>query len=195
MSVALVHILNGALPLIAAGEIEIDVRPFAALFGQKSLEEKVHPDRIDRGDAERVADGAIGRGAASLHENVLFTAKADDVPDDQEIAGQIELFDQREFAIDLARAPVRCPDRSGKSCLRARDAKKLHLRFAIGNRIHGEFVSEVIQSELQARGKNLSVLAIASGRSEKETRHFRGRFASGARNCGLSKRPAVASVR
>ena len=33
LPVALVHILNRALALIAAGQIEIDVRPFAALFG------------------------------------------------------------------------------------------------------------------------------------------------------------------
>ena len=102
--------MNGALALIAAREIEVDVRPFAALFGEKPLEEQIHAHRIDRGDAQRVADGAIGRRAAALHQNIFFAAEADDVPDDQEIAGEIEFFDQREFAVDLsARAFVARP--------------------------------------------------------------------------------------
>src|ERR1700683_1013581 len=37
-SIAFVNVLNGAFALIAAGKIEIDVGPFAALFGKKSLE-------------------------------------------------------------------------------------------------------------------------------------------------------------
>ena len=36
--VALINILNRAFALIAAGQIEIDVRPFATLFGKKPLE-------------------------------------------------------------------------------------------------------------------------------------------------------------
>ena len=118
-SVAFVDILNGALALVAAGQIEIDVRPFAALFGEESFEEKIHADGIDRGDAERVADGAVGGRAAPLHENILLAAEADDVPDDQKIAGEIELFDQGEFAFDLAPRAFVVRRRSGKSCLRA----------------------------------------------------------------------------
>ena len=91
-SVALVDVLNGALALVAAGQIEIDVRPFAALFGKKSLEEQIHSHRIDGGDAERVADGAVGRRAAPLHQNILLAAEANDVPDDQEVAGEIRAF-------------------------------------------------------------------------------------------------------
>src|SRR4051812_50222847 len=37
-AITFVQILNDALALIAAGEIKIDVRPFAALFGKKALE-------------------------------------------------------------------------------------------------------------------------------------------------------------
>ena len=100
-SVALVNILNGALALIAAGQIEIDVRPFAALLGKKSLEEQIHADRIDGGNAQRIADRAVGRRTAPLHQNILLAAEANDVPNDQEIAGKIEFFDQRQFAFDL----------------------------------------------------------------------------------------------
>src|SRR5579862_4157366 len=101
LSVAFIYILNRAFALISAGEIEVDVRPFPALFGKKSLEEKVHSYRIDGGDAQRVANGAIGSGAASLHQNILFAAKTNDVPHDEKIACQIQFFDQVEFATDL----------------------------------------------------------------------------------------------
>ena len=48
-------------------------------------------DRIDGGDAERVADGAVGGRAAALHEDAALAAEADDVPDDQEVAREVEL--------------------------------------------------------------------------------------------------------
>src|SRR6185437_13114203 len=92
-SVALVDILNGAFALIAARQIEIDVRPFAALLGEKPLKKKVHPDRINGGDAKRVADGAVGCRAASLNENILSAAEAHDVPNDQKISSEVEFFD------------------------------------------------------------------------------------------------------
>src|SRR5689334_18452117 len=92
-SVLLIDVLNDALAPIAAGQIEIDVGPFAALLGEKPLEQQIHADRIDRRDAEAVADGAIGRGAAPLHEDRLLTAKIHDVPDDEEIPREVELLD------------------------------------------------------------------------------------------------------
>ena len=106
-AVVLVDVLNHALAPIAARQIEIDVRPLAALFRQKPLEQQLHPDRIDRGDAEAVAHGAVGRRPAPLHEDVLLPAEIDDVPDDEEVAGELELLDEIELARDLrARAIV-----------------------------------------------------------------------------------------
>ena len=64
-----VDVLDDFLALVARREIEVDVRPLAALLGQKALEEQLHLHRIDGGDAERVADRAVGRGAAPLHED------------------------------------------------------------------------------------------------------------------------------
>ena len=145
-SVAFVDILNGALALVAAGEIEVDVRPLAALFGEKSLEEQIHSHGIDRGDAQRVADGAIGRGAAPLHQNIFLAAEANDVPDDQEIAGEIEFFDQGQFAVDLPpRALVIRAVAENHAFVRAL-AKKFHLRPAAGNRIVGKLVAEIVQA-------------------------------------------------
>ena len=75
LAVALVDVLDHALAPIAARQIEIDVGPLAALFGQEALEEQLHADRIDRRDAEAVADGAVGRRAAALHEDVAAAGR------------------------------------------------------------------------------------------------------------------------
>ena len=47
LSVAPVDVLNDLLAPVAARQIEIDVRPLAALLRQETLEEQLHPDRID----------------------------------------------------------------------------------------------------------------------------------------------------
>ena len=98
---ALVDVLDGVLALVAAGQVDIDIGPLAALFGEEALEEQVHADGVDGGDFERVADGAVGGRAAALRQNVVLFAEAHDVPHDQEVARQLELFDQRQFALDL----------------------------------------------------------------------------------------------
>ena len=133
LAVALIHVLNGALALIAAGQVEIDVGPLAALLRQETLEEQLHADRIDRSDAERIADRAVGGRAAALHQDALLAAVAHDVPHDQEISGQFELFDQREFALDLpsgalpqARpAPVACSGRALLAMARDRRSESM----------------------------------------------------------------------
>src|SRR5208282_2288824 len=85
LAVFCVEILDNLFALVAAGEIEIDVRPLAAFFGEKAFEEQLHADGVDRGDAERVADGAVGGRSAALYENILLAAEADKVPDDEEV--------------------------------------------------------------------------------------------------------------
>ena len=142
-AVLLVDVLDHALAAIAARQIEIDVRPLAALLGQEALEQQIHPDRIDRRDAEAVADGAVGRRAAPLHEDVLLAAEIDDVPDDQEVAGEIELLDQIELALDLrrARSSIR-PISFARARLRDLPEKRRH-RFSRRHRVIGKPVAEI----------------------------------------------------
>ena len=116
LAVALVDILNGALALIAAGQIQIDIRPLAALFRKKPLEQQIHLHRIHRRDPQRITHRAIGRRAAPLHQNSLFAGRIHDVPHDQEIAGQLQLLDQRQLALDLLAAPSR--DTAGSAAAR-----------------------------------------------------------------------------
>jgi hypothetical protein len=78
----LIDVLDDALALIATGKIEIDIRPLAAFFREKALEEQLHCNCVDRGDSERIADRAVGGRSTALHENVLRSAELDDVPND-----------------------------------------------------------------------------------------------------------------
>ena len=66
-----VDVLDHLLAPIARRQIEVDVGPLAALLGEEALEQQLHPHRIDGGDAERVADRAVGRRAAPLHQDRL----------------------------------------------------------------------------------------------------------------------------
>ena len=100
-SVALVDVLDDALALVARGQVDIDIRPLAAFFGKKALEQQLHADRVDCRDAQRITDGAIGRRAAPLRQDAVFAAELDQVPDDQKITGELQLFDHRQFALDL----------------------------------------------------------------------------------------------
>jgi hypothetical protein len=76
LSEALVDVLDDALALFAAGQVEIDVGPLAALFGEEALEEQVHADGIDGGDFERVADRAVGGRAAALRQDVVLLGRS-----------------------------------------------------------------------------------------------------------------------
>ena len=98
-AVALVDVLDHLLaPLVL--EIDVDVGRLAALLGDEAGEERVALGRIDRGDAEAEADGAVGGRAAALAEDVLVPGEVDDVVDGQEVAGVVELLDERELLAD-----------------------------------------------------------------------------------------------
>ncbi len=167
--------MDGALALIAAGEIEIDVGPLAAFLGKKALEEQFHFDRIDGRDAERIADRAVGGRSTALHQNVLAAAEVDDVPNDQEIAGQVELFDEREFAIDLAAGAAAQIDGFGMIAIHgaffgALSQERIHA-FAGRHGVARELVAEIGERELQAIGKRAGV-GDGFGKVGKEPRHF-----------------------
>src|SRR5579863_181883 len=101
LAVALVDVLDDFFAIVAGGQIEIDVGPLAAALAQETLEEQLHADGIDRGDFERITDGGVGGGSAALHEDAVLTAVADDLPDDEKVAGKAETGDEVELALDL----------------------------------------------------------------------------------------------
>src|SRR5438270_4352379 len=61
LTVALVDMLDHTFALIAARKIQIDIRPFTTLFGEKAFEKKVHLDGIDCRDAKRVTHCTVRR--------------------------------------------------------------------------------------------------------------------------------------
>ena len=105
--VQLVHVLDDLLPALGL-DVEVDVGRPVALGRQEALEQEAEGDGIGLGDAERVADGAVRRAPAALAVDVGFPAEADDLPDDQEVAGVTEGLDHVELVVD--RHPGPAPD-------------------------------------------------------------------------------------
>src|SRR5207253_8475812 len=71
LPVPLIHVLNCLLSLVSARKVEVDVRPLAAFFREKTLKEQFHPDRIDRCNSEGIANRAVCSRTAALHEDCL----------------------------------------------------------------------------------------------------------------------------
>ena len=94
-------VLDDGFAAVAGGEVDVDVGPGFAVFGEEAFEEEAAADGVDGGEAEEVADDGVGGGAAALAEDVLGVGEADDVVDDEEVAGEAELADEGEFLFEL----------------------------------------------------------------------------------------------
>src|SRR6476646_2046783 len=101
-AVAPINFLDHGFTTVAAGKIEIDIGPALPAFVQETLEHQIATDRIDRSDPEAITNRAVGRAPPPLHHNVVLPAEIDDVPDNQEIAGEPEFDDEREFFLNLS---------------------------------------------------------------------------------------------
>ena len=101
-AVFFVDVLDHLLaPLVL--EIDIDVGRLVARGADEALEQDVDARRIDRGDAEAIADDRIGGRAAPLAQDAAPPRKPHDVVDGQEIAGVVEPLDQLQLVLDQAR--------------------------------------------------------------------------------------------
>jgi len=106
--VDILHDLLAALML----EIHINVGRLVPFFRQKTREEQIVGDRIDRGNPQQIADYRIGGRASSLTQDgrLLRAGKLDDVVHGQEIGGIILLPDKLEFLLQylhqFGRQPV-----------------------------------------------------------------------------------------
>src|ERR1700736_6989662 len=99
-AVPLVDVLDALLSPTGL-DVDVDVRRPVAGRGEEALEQQPEGDRVDVGDAEGVTDGGGGRRAPALAEDVLLSAEGDDVPDGEEVAGEPELPDDGELAVEL----------------------------------------------------------------------------------------------
>ena len=98
-AVALVDVLDHFLSPVAL-DVDVDVGRAVTLRRQEPLEQQPERDRVGRGDADRVADRRVGGAPPALAEDVRPPTELDDVPHDQEIPGEVELFDQRQLVVD-----------------------------------------------------------------------------------------------
>ena len=105
-AVFLVDVLDHLLaPLVL--EIDVDVGRLVARGADEALEQHVDARRIDRGDAEAIADRRIGRRAAPLAQDAALPGEAHDVVHGQEIAGVVEPLDQLAARARSACGPCR----------------------------------------------------------------------------------------
>ena len=105
-AVLLVDVLDDLLaPLVL--EVDVDVGRLLALGRDEALEQQIEALRVDRGDAEAVADRGVGRRAAPLAEDAARPGEAHDVVDGEEIGRVVELGDQGELVLEQALDLVR----------------------------------------------------------------------------------------
>ena len=98
-AVAPVDVLDDLLAAVAL-DVDVDVRRAVALGRQEALEQQTERHGIRLGDAEGVADRAVGRAASPLAEDVGAVAELDEVPHDEEVAGEAEALDHLELVVD-----------------------------------------------------------------------------------------------
>ena len=84
----------------AAGlEIGIDIGHADTFRIQEAFEQQTILQGVDIGDHHRVGDQAASRGSATgANGNVLVASIADEVPNDQEVAGELHLLDHLDLA-------------------------------------------------------------------------------------------------
>ena len=142
-AVAVVDVLDGLLPPVVL-DVDVDVGRAVALGGQEPLEEQLQAHRVGVGDAQGVADGAVGGRPPSLAVDVVAPAELDDVPHDEEVAGEAEGVDHGQLVLDLA---VGARDPLGAGAGRAVPLgcaphgelpQPAHLGVAVGHRVVGE---------------------------------------------------------
>ena len=173
--VALVDVLDHPLAPIAAREVEVDVGPLPPLLGEEALEEQLHAHGIHGRDAQAVADRAVGGGAAPLHEDALALAEVHEVPDDQEVAAELELADEGELPLDLLPGLVVIGAVASARPLLGPLAEKGERGLARRHRIVGKAVAQVVEGEDEPLRQLLGV-AEKVGSIREEGLHRPGRL-------------------
>ena len=81
-------------------EVDVDVGLLFTCRRQEALERQIKTDRVNGGDAKRVADSGVCRGSPALAEDSPLLRVRDDVVHDEEVPGKAELLDDRELALE-----------------------------------------------------------------------------------------------
>ena len=98
--VLVVNVLDHLLAPVVL-DVEVDVWRLGALLRDEPLEQEPHPHRVDRRDAEAVADRRVRRRSPPLTEDAVRAAELDDLPHREEVAWVVEGIDEGEFLLEL----------------------------------------------------------------------------------------------
>ncbi len=90
-------------------EIDVDIGRLVALFGNESLDQRLHACRVDLGYPQAKTHGGIRGRAPALAENAFRARETDDVVDRQEIRFVAQLGDKLEFVLDEPHDLLRHP--------------------------------------------------------------------------------------
>ena len=88
-------------------EIDVDVGRLSTLARDEPFEQQLMLDRVDRGDAQQIADAAVGGRSAPLAQDAASPAFRDDRIHGQEIGRIAELTDQGQLMVDLVAVALR----------------------------------------------------------------------------------------
>ncbi len=124
--------------------------------GEEAFEQQSERDRVDVGDAERVADRGRGGRAPALAEDVRAPAERHDVPDGEEVAREPEFPDDPEFVVEpgpcsLHPLGTARPVALGRAASGELDQEAL-LGAPVGDREVGEARRDQTQVERASRG-------------------------------------------
>ena len=89
-------------------EVHVDVGHLLALDIEEALENEAVRERVDIGDAEAVEDEARCRAAANCEEDVPLMHELGDVPDDEEVVGELRLLYDIKLVVEASALCFAC---------------------------------------------------------------------------------------
>ena len=93
------HILDDLAAALLA-EVDVDIGRLLAVDVEEALEEEVVFERADMGEIERVGDQRPDARASGRRRDAELARLADEIPDDEEVAGEAEGVDDAELAVE-----------------------------------------------------------------------------------------------
>ena len=93
------HILDDLAAALLA-EIDVDIGRLLAVDVEEALEEQIVFERADVGEIERVGDQRPDARASRRRRDAEIARLADEIPDDEEVAGEAEGVDDAQLAVE-----------------------------------------------------------------------------------------------
>ena len=146
-------------------EVHVDVGHALAPRVEEALEQQVVLERVDVGDAERVADDGPGGGpAAGSHGDAVVLGELDVVPDDQEVGVEAHLADDPELEVEaLDHLGAGLAAVAARDALLAQVAQVAVLGEAVGHRVRRQLVVAEVEADVAALGDLDGRRAVAPG--------------------------------